>query len=72
MRNPSTFDETARHYVFFTAAWIANVDGQEHGLELDALCQLRKALGIAPAIARRLHQLARSGAVFSPTDLGVT
>ncbi len=70
MRDPASFDENARHYVFLTAAWIANVDGAEHDKELDALCQLRKALGIAPTVARRLHQLARLAADFSPPELG--
>ena len=69
MSDLATFDETARHYVFLTAAWIANVDGAEDDTELDALCQLRKALDIAPAVARRLHQLARSAAAFSPPGL---
>ena len=71
MHDPTTFDETARHYVFLTAAWIANIDGAEDDNELDALCQLRKALGIAPAVARRLHHLARSAAAFPPPTLGV-
>ena len=66
MRDPMNFDETARHYVFLTAAWIANVDGSEDEKELDALCQLRYALDIAPTVARRLHDLARSAAAFSP------
>lgn len=65
MRDPATLNETARHCVFLTAAWIANVDGSEDDTELDALCQLRKALGIDPAVARRLHHLARSTAPFS-------
>lgn len=69
MGHPSTFDETARHYIFFTAAWIANVDGHEDDTELDALCQLRKTLGIEPATARQLHQLARHAATRSPTGL---
>ena len=69
MPDPTTFDETTRHYVFLTAAWIANVDGAEDDKELDALCQLRKALGIAPAVARRLHHHARSLAAFSLPNL---
>ena len=69
MRDEETFDETARHYVFLTAAWIANVDGSENDDELDALCQLRKAPGISPTVARRLHRLARSAAAFSPPTL---
>ena len=68
MPDPTNFDENARHYVFLTAAWIANVDGAEHDKELDALCQLRKALGIAPAVARRLHHLARFAADFPPAQ----
>ena len=71
MPDPTTFDETARHYVFLTAAWIANVDGAEDDKELDALCQLRKALGIAPAVARRLHSHARSLSAFSPPNLEI-
>ena len=71
MRDPATLDEHARHYAFLTAAWIANVDGFEDEKQLDALCQLRKALGIAPTVARRLHQLARSAAEFSPPSLEV-
>lgn len=69
MPDPTSFDENTRHYVFLTAAWIANVDGAEHGKEIDALCQLRKTLGIAPTVARRLHQLARSATAFSPPSL---
>lgn len=68
MAEKSNFDETARHYVFLTAAWIANIDGAEDDRELDALCQLRKALGIAPSVARRLHHMARSAA-FAPAQL---
>ena len=68
MSEETNFDETARHYAFLTAAWIANIDGSEGDRELDALCQLRKALGIAPAVARRLHQMARSAA-FAPPQL---
>ena len=60
MQHPTPLDENARHLLFLTAAWIASVDGEEHDQELDALCQLRKALRIAPDIARRLHLLARS------------
>jgi len=66
MSGPMTFDETTRHYVFLTAAWIANVDGDEHGEEIDALCQLRKALDIAPGVARRLRELARGTAATPP------
>lgn len=62
MSDPKSFDETARHYAFLTAAWIACVDGAEADEELDALCQLRKTLDIAPSVARRLHQLARAAA----------
>jgi len=49
----------ARQMLFLTAAWIANVDGEEHEAEIDALCQLRSALGLAPDLARKLHQIAR-------------
>ena len=69
MCDPAALDERAREYAFYTAAWIANVDGMEDGAETDALCQLRKVLGISPAVARRLHQLARDTAAFSPTRL---
>ncbi len=62
MRVPATLDEAARHYVFLTAAWIANVDGAEDDNEIDALCQLRQALDIAPGAARELHRRARSTA----------
>lgn len=68
MTDAANFDETARHYIFLTAAWIANIDGSEHDQELDALCQLRKALGLAPSVARRLHHMARSAA-FAPPQL---
>ena len=68
MRDPATFDENARHYAFLTAASIANVDGVEDDRELDALCQLRKTLGIAPTVARRLHQLACSATEFAPPN----
>lgn len=71
MRDTATFDEAARHYVFLTAAWIANVDGAEDEKEIDALCQLRNALGIAPTVARRLHQLARNAAAFPSTTAPV-
>lgn len=70
MPDPATFDETARHYVFLAAAWIANVDGTEDDTELDALCQLRKALDISPNVARRLHHLARGAAGWSPATFG--
>ncbi|MEM9727500.1 MAG: hypothetical protein AAF997_02875 [Myxococcota bacterium] len=66
MKHPEALDESARHLVFLTAAWIANVDGQEHGAEIDALCQLRNALGIAPLVARRLLDIARRAPV-APT-----
>ena len=66
MRDPAVLDESARHYVFLTAAWIANIDGVEGGAETDALCQLRKALGITPAVARQLRELARSAVTLSP------
>jgi tellurite resistance protein len=49
----------ARQMLFLAAAWIANVDGEEHEAEIDALCQLRSALGLAPDLARKLHQIAR-------------
>ena len=49
----------ARQMLFLAAAWIANVDGEEHEAEIDALCQLRSALGLEPDLARRLHQIAR-------------
>ena len=52
--------ENARHMLFLAAAWIANVDGEEHDAEIDALCELRTALGLEPALARDLHQMARS------------
>lgn len=65
MRDPAALDESARHYVFLTAAWIANVDGVEGGAETDALCQLRKVLDIAPSVARQLHQVARNAALVS-------
>ena len=70
MRDSTAFDETTRHYVFLTAAWIANVAGHERGEEIDALCKLRKALDISPTIARRLHQRAR-GAAAVPPALGL-
>ncbi|MGB5812597.1 MAG: hypothetical protein WBG86_18825 [Polyangiales bacterium] len=63
MNDTTLLSENARHLMFLTAAWIANVDGHEDPLEVDALCQLRKALDIAPATARKLHQLARSSCV---------
>jgi hypothetical protein len=66
MSDPLTFDEATRHYVFLTAAWIANVDGRERDEEIDALCQLRKALDIAPGIARQLRELARGTAATPP------
>lgn len=68
MQHPTTLDENARHLLFLTAAWIANVDGEEHGREIDALCQLRKALRIAPDIARHLHQVARNSTVPPTMD----
>ena len=71
MRDPAALDERARHYVFLTAAWIANVDGAEDGAETDALCQLRKVLGITPSVARRLHHIARGAAALSPSQLRV-
>jgi hypothetical protein len=71
MPDPADLNETARHWVFLTAAWIANVDGNEDGAELDALCQLRKALDIAPTVARRLHDLARSAAPFATPTVEV-
>lgn len=50
---------SARQMLFLTAAWIANVDGEEQEAEIDALCQLRSALGLEPDLARKLHQIAR-------------
>ena len=66
MSDPMSFDESTRHYVFLTAAWIANVDGKERDEEIDALCQLRRALDISPGVARRLRQLARGTAAIPP------
>lgn len=66
MSDPLTFDEATRHYVFLTAAWIANVDGQERAGATDALCELRRALDIAPGIARQLRQLAQGTAATPP------
>ena len=66
MGDPMTFDEATRHYVFLTAAWIANVDGSDSDEEIDALCQLRRALDIAPGVARRLRQLAQGTGAFPP------
>jgi hypothetical protein len=68
MAKTTSFDQTTRHYVFLTAAWIANIDGSEDDREIDALCQLRKALGIPPSVARHLHHMARSAA-FAPPQL---
>jgi len=56
----STFSNEARNMLFLVAAWMANVDGKEHGAEVDALCQLRGALGLEPPVARELLQIARS------------
>lgn len=72
MPDTAALDERARHYVFLTAAWIANVDGAERGAETDALCQLRKVLGITPGVARRLHHIARGAASLSPSSLSVS
>lgn len=60
MAGPTILNEDARHLVFLAAAWIASVDGHEDGTQLDALCQLRDALNIAPTVARRLHHIARN------------
>ncbi|MEM7137482.1 MAG: hypothetical protein AAF500_12925 [Myxococcota bacterium] len=67
MNDTATLDENARHLMFLTAAWIANVDGREDPLEVDALCQLRAALDIAPSLARKLLQLARSSCGPAPS-----
>lgn len=69
MPRTTAFNETARHYMFLAAAWVASVDGKEGDAELDALCQLREALDIAPSAARRLHQLARESATVFPPGL---
>jgi len=63
MEDAARLDDHARHLLFLTAAWIANIDGEEHDSEIDALCQLRKALCIPPDLARRLHRLARSATI---------
>ncbi len=69
MSDPAALNESARHYAFLAAAWIANVDGAEDGAETDALCQLRKALDIRPSVARQLHQLARRAARIPQASL---
>ena len=56
----STLSNEARNMVFLVAAWMANIDGKEQGAEVDALCQLRGALGLEPPVARELLQIARS------------
>jgi tellurite resistance protein len=56
----STLSNEARNMLFLVAAWMANVDGKEQGAEVDALCQLRGALGLEPPVARKLLQIARS------------
>lgn len=71
MPSTAAFNETARHYMFLAAAWIANVDGNEGDAEIDALCQLREALGISPSAARKLHHLARDTATLFPPSLEV-
>ncbi|MGB5268140.1 MAG: hypothetical protein WBN30_16220 [Polyangiales bacterium] len=64
----STLSNEARNMLFLVAAWMANVDGEEQGAEVDALCQLRGALGLEPPVARELLQMARSrlGHLFEP------
>jgi hypothetical protein len=71
MSDPAALNESARHYAFLAAAWIANVDGAEVGAETDALCQLRKALNITPSVARQLHQLARRAVRIPPPSLSL-
>ncbi|NND30323.1 MAG: hypothetical protein HKN97_17185 [Myxococcales bacterium] len=55
----STLSDEARNMLFLVAAWMANVDGKEQDAEVDALCQLRGALGLEPPVARELLQMAR-------------
>jgi hypothetical protein len=59
MMNDTALTERARCALFLVAAWMANVDGEEHGAEVDALCQLRLALGLDPDLARALLETAR-------------
>ena len=63
--DPRTLNENARHLIFLAAAWIASVDGEERESQLDALCQLRGALDIAPDLARQLRDMARNSILTS-------
>lgn len=56
----ATFSDDPRNMLFLVAAWMANVDGEEQDAEVDALCQLRRALDLEPPVARELLQMARS------------
>ena len=49
-----------RARLFLTASWVALSDGRTHGREVWLLCELRRALRLAPAFARRLYQLAHA------------
>jgi len=55
-----TLPNETRRLLFLVAAWMANVDGEEHGAEVEALCELRRALHLEPPAARELLQMARS------------
>jgi hypothetical protein len=63
-------DLETRWRLFLTTAWVTLADGRAHGRELWLLCELRRALGLAPKEARRLLDLARAarrGAKGRPT-----
>ncbi len=60
-----------RRRLFVTGAWVTIADGRSHGLELWLLCELRRALGISPKVARGLFRDVKLARLRSPRDPGL-
>lgn len=58
----------ARRRLFLSTAWVTIADARSHGKELYLLCELRRALALSPAEARRLYNLARASRLSSPSE----
>lgn len=63
-------DPPRRALVYAAAEWMALADGSEDAAEIVALDELRRALGLGPGGAARLHELAvrvRAASSLGPT-----
>jgi len=70
-RDRDSLNAHERRRLFVTGAWVTVADGRSHGLELWLLCELRRALGISPKVARGLFRDVKLARLRSLRDPGL-